>query len=360
MFIGRRLWSAAVVLSFTVASGSAQSVTSAHSGTLHYFQGDISLNGEPLQWKVSKFPEIKDSMILRSGLGRAEVLLTPGVFLRMGENSAIRMLDTRLASTRVELLSGTIAVESDDPRMSVKNAPVTLVSADREVRMVKNGLIELGVAELRVFKGEAQVAASGQNLTVKDGHMLAFGESVTDTKFDTKSADDLYLWARDRSQQLSAASMASARSVSKSDGGWVYNSGFGMFTLVPSGGTYWSPFGNGFFSPGSINDYYAPGAYWYGGGTRGASGGGQVLTSQGPTTRLSSPVADMRGSQNQAPLEGSPMRGGLGLGSGGGSAGNGPTGGFGGAVSAGPTGGIGAGAGGGASSGIAHGGPRGR
>ncbi len=48
--------------------------------------------------------------MLRTGQGRAEVLLTPGVFLRVGENSAIRMLDNRLLSTRVEIVSGNAIV----------------------------------------------------------------------------------------------------------------------------------------------------------------------------------------------------------------------------------------------------------
>lgn len=311
-------------LILTAAFAFGQTVTSARSGTLHYFQGDISLNGEPLQWKVSKFPEVRDGMVLRSGLGRAEVLLTPGVFLRMGENSAIKMLDTRLAATRVELLSGTIAVESEDPRMSVKSAPVTLISGDREIRLSKNGFLELSAdpAELRVFKGESIVAAAGQNISVRDGHVLAFTDTLTVAKFDTRSADDLYLWARDRSQQLSAASMSTARSLDDSKGGWHYNSGLNMYTLVTAGGTSWSPFGYGFYSPGSVGDYYSPVAYWYGGATRGASAGGQALSAQGhPTTTLFSPVAAFRTSQSDFPTRGGSgggFTGGFGGGGGGG------------------------------------------
>ena len=54
--------------------------------------------------------------MLSTGQGRAEILLTPGVFLRVGENTSIKMLDNRLLSTRVEFLSGSAIVESDDPR----------------------------------------------------------------------------------------------------------------------------------------------------------------------------------------------------------------------------------------------------
>lgn len=315
MFIGRHFIIAAGLLTLSVASAPAQSVTSARSGTLHYFEGDISLNGEPLQWKAAKFPEVRDGMVLRSALGRAEILLTPGVFLRMGENSALRMLDSRLAATRVELISGTIAVESDDPRTSTRNAPVTIILADRELRIVKSGLTEITSEpfEVRVFKGEAQVSSASESVNVKDGRLLTYSAGPVISRFDTKIADDLYLWTRDRSRQLSAASMASANSLTDWKGGWHYNAGLSTFTLVPAGGTYWSPFGTGFFSPGSVGDYYVPTAYWYGGATRGASAVGQTLvTGQGPSTRIASPVATSRGGEIQAPMLGSPMRGGFG------------------------------------------------
>src|SRR5580698_5839344 len=110
-----RVFSVALSLAMTVAVCSAQSVTSAHSGTLHYFEGDVAIDGAQVQSKVGRFSEIKEQSVLRTAQGRAEVLLTPGVFLRVGENSAIKMLDNRLISTRVELLSGTAMVESDDP-----------------------------------------------------------------------------------------------------------------------------------------------------------------------------------------------------------------------------------------------------
>ena len=54
---------------------------------------------------------------------------------------------------------------------------------------------------------------------------------------------------------------------SRFGGSWYYNTFLDMFTFLPYGGTYWSPFGYGFFSPYSIKQFYNPGNYyWYGGG----------------------------------------------------------------------------------------------
>ena len=275
-----------VVIATTVAVCSAQSVTSAHSGTLHYFEGDVSIDGTPVQSQVGRFSEVKEKSVLSTTRGRAEVLLTPGVFLRIGENSSIRMLDNRLVSTRVDILSGNAIIESDDPQMDVKDSTVVLLYKDYEIRMAKHGLVEINAdpGQLKVFKGEALVNTAGSGLnrvTVKEGRLLPFSAALLTEKFDDRAGDDLFMWARDRSQNLSAANMASARSLSNSfssgygsgypgggswNGGWYFNPYFSMFTYVPVSGTLWSPFGYGFFSPYTIYNYYSPTAYWYGGG----------------------------------------------------------------------------------------------
>jgi hypothetical protein len=305
-----RISSTVVLMAMTAAVCSAQSVTSAHSGTLHYFEGDVSIDGAQVQSKVGRFDEIKEQSILRTGQGRAEVLLTPGVFLRVGENSALRMLDNRLISTRVEIVSGNVIVEADDPQMTIKDSPVSLIYKDYEIRMVKHGLVEIGSdpAQMKVYKGEAVVnvtagTTANDRATVKEGRQLAFSAALLTESFNDKVGDDLYLWARDRSQSISAANMSSARSLNPNgfgngygygsgygsgygygtgvgsglggwNSGWYYNPYFNMFTFVPGGGTYWNAFGYGFFSPGTIYNYYTPSTYWYGGG--GARGTGSI------------------------------------------------------------------------------------
>jgi len=42
---------------------------------------------------------------------RAEMLLSPGVILRAGEDSKVNMLSDRLEDTRVELVGGSIIVD---------------------------------------------------------------------------------------------------------------------------------------------------------------------------------------------------------------------------------------------------------
>ncbi len=90
---------------------SAQSVISAHSGTIHYTEGQVTLDGTAVQPKFGEFPEVKIGQVLSAQDGRAEVLLTPGVFLRLGENSAFKMISNQLTNTRLEINSGQAMIE---------------------------------------------------------------------------------------------------------------------------------------------------------------------------------------------------------------------------------------------------------
>jgi hypothetical protein len=319
---------------------SAQTVTSAHSGTLHYYEGDVSIDGTPVQSKAGRFSEVKEQSVLRTAQGRAELLLTPGVFLRVGENSAIKMLDNRLVSTRVEILSGTVIVESDDPKMSIKDSPVTLIYKDFAIQPVKHGLAEISSdpSQMRVYRGEAVVefanGAANDGATVREGRLLPLSATLLAEKFDDKVGDDLFLWARDRSQSLSAANMSSALSLNSGGsgygngyaggtgagpgnwtGGWYFNPGFNTYTFVPSGGTSWSPWGYGFFSPATISSYYSPSNYWYGGGgARGTGSIGQPLSGVGNRAGAqATPFSSLRSANSAL---GSPVGGGTAMGGG--------------------------------------------
>src|SRR3984893_8013056 len=116
---------------------SAQSVISAKSGLIHYVEGRVYLGDELVESKFGSFPDIKENGQVRTEDGRAEVLLTPGVFLRLGENSAIRMVTNRLIDTRLEFLSGSILVEADD---LPKDNGVTIVYKDYSIKLERKGV----------------------------------------------------------------------------------------------------------------------------------------------------------------------------------------------------------------------------
>jgi len=310
-------------LGLTAGLCSAQLVTSARSGTLHYFDGAVAIDGNAVQPQHVKFPEIKENSVLSTTQGRAEVLLTPGVFLRIGENSSIKMLDSRLVSTRVEILSGNAIIESDDPQMDVKDSPVTLLYKDYEIRPIKHGLFEIDADPglMKVYKGEAVVTiingTATDRATVKEGKQLNFSVALLTETFNSRLGDDLYLWARDRSESISVANMSSAQTLNPNtgysrwdpqysgayfdalsawNGGWYFNPYFNMYTFVPAGGAFWNAFGFGFFSPSTIYAFYTPGYYWYGGGgARGVGSSGWFLPGlRNATSNRAAPLSSIQ------------------------------------------------------------------
>src|ERR1700739_2744922 len=97
-----------VVLAGTllIPPAGGQSVISTHSGVVHFFEGSVYVDNQPLESHPGRFSTVPQGAVLQTAEGRAEMLLTPGVFIRIGERSAVRMIANTLSNTRVELLAG--------------------------------------------------------------------------------------------------------------------------------------------------------------------------------------------------------------------------------------------------------------
>jgi hypothetical protein len=298
-----------VLCGFAVAAGSvaalAQSVISARSGLIHYVEGQVYLGDQVVETKFGSFPEVKENQKLRTEDGRAEVLLTPGVFLRLGENSSFRMVTNRLIDTRLEFLSGTAIVEADDVG---KDNSVTVVYKDATVHFAKKGLYRLDSDSggLRVFEGLAEVSAGDNSAEVRDGHVIAL-DTLAVSRFDKNSTDALDRWSARRGEYVAMANVGAANSVRSSlfsggggaygggggygtagvygvggmyglgmysngcmsggsmfNGGWFFNPSFGMYSYVPCmDGAMYSPYGYRFWNPYNVYSAFQPGYYYY-------------------------------------------------------------------------------------------------
>src|ERR1700722_16324868 len=70
---------------------SAQPVGSALPGTVNYLEGQVSINGTAVMADEIGKAHVATDQLLATGSGKAEVLLAPGTFVRVGDNSRIRM-----------------------------------------------------------------------------------------------------------------------------------------------------------------------------------------------------------------------------------------------------------------------------
>ena len=266
------------------AAAYGQYVISAHSGVIQVVEGSAYLNDKAIETKFGQFPDIKAGQEFRTEQGRAEVLLTPGVFLRMGEDSSIKMVSNALTDTRVEVLGGSVIVECDE---IPKDNSIELLYKNNTMMLVKHGLYRINTEPgvFQVYDGEAIVKGESGQLTLRAGKETSLTGVLMAENFDKKATDDLYSWSSRRAGYLATANASSAMSLKNSGGyssslfgfgGWQFNPMFGMFTYVPYSGFGYSPFGYGWWSPGTIG-YFMPfyGGY-YGGGYSGGYAAGRV------------------------------------------------------------------------------------
>jgi hypothetical protein len=197
-----RRWSFSwILILFLSPPGWSQSVISAQSGLVHFSEGSVFLDGQRIQQTFGRFDQMKDGSELRTLQGRAELILTPGMFLRLGENSAIRMVSSHLQETQVELLSGSVVVESQNAAV---NGPVTILYGDYQVQLREPGRcrIDSAPAQFRVDNGEAEVFHSGMSAMVNSGDVLPFSGELLVRKFGDEPADALDSWNQARTNWI--------------------------------------------------------------------------------------------------------------------------------------------------------------
>ncbi len=260
-----------LLIAAAAAVASAQSIVSARAGAVHHVEGDALLDGEPVVMEFAKFPQMKEGSVLETKLGRAEILLTPGVVLRLAENSAIKMISNRLTDTRVEFLHGSALIEAVE---LLKDNSVTFTAGNAVIHFEREGLYRLDSdpLQLRVYKGKARVFKDDEVLVAKKGKVVELGTFLAATKFDPKQNDTLYRWSARRSSYMAMANLSAARymdrwGVAWHESGWSWNPYFGLFTFVPAGGIYYSPFGYSFWSPSQVYLVYSPPRPVFGGGS---------------------------------------------------------------------------------------------
>jgi len=240
-------------------------------GTVNYVQGAVYLNGSQLNTKSVGNATVQPGQELSTGNGKVEMLLTPGVFLRLDDNSSVKMISPDLAMTQVELDKGRAGVEVDEIH---DENDLQVIDGGVTTRLNKQGYYEFDAnhPEAMVFKGEAHVQVndnkwkelkSHHEFALNDGPQLAHEKSQNFNENDAKG--ELYKWNSLRSEYMAEANnqMAAQYGGPYEGPGWYWDPwafdyaymGFGPFA---------SPFGWGFY-PFGWGGFYPWGAGFYGG-----------------------------------------------------------------------------------------------
>jgi hypothetical protein len=247
------------------AQPGATNAIPAQSGSINYIEGQASINGQFLTEKSVGTVRLLPGQTLTTQNGRVEILLTPGVFLRVSDHSSVMLNSAGLADNVVTLQSGRALVEVADI-LPANNIRVILGTSN--TRLVKPGLYDFDAArgQIRVFDGKADVQDAGRQFDLGRSHELTLqAAKLKPQKFNPKNyTDDFYRWSSLRASYLAEANVDAARRYGATVGyspypwygnGWYWDPWFGAYTFIPADGIFYDPFGWGFYSP-----WFAP--YW--------------------------------------------------------------------------------------------------
>lgn len=251
--------------------------------------------------------------------GRVEMLLNPGSYLRLGENSEFELTNNSLDNLEIRLLRGTAVFEAtgpDDSRMQIN-----ISTPHTKLAIVRRGLYRLNVVpgdntELIVRKGRVMLDRS--QTKINGGNKVVFSnETFFVAKMqeaDKKKVDGVDTWSKERSKTLAQANrkiqrremsalLAGTRDrwfrhSAASSGLWYYNASYSCYTFVPFYMGWGSPYGfsysravfPGYYCGGCRGGSYNLRNWGYAPGISSGSSGSSTSTgSSGPTPPPSPP-----------------------------------------------------------------------
>lgn len=240
-------------------------------GTINYIEGQVLVNGEPLTQQSVGSTVLQPKQTISTETGYAEVLLTPGAFLRIGHNSEAQLEASGLANVKLNVLQGSAMVEVAD---FIRGTSLNVAMDNATTQIEKKGLyaFEANQQSIQVLDGKAQVLFGDKKtkLGKHDEVLLASDKPLKkhDVNMKLAEAEPLYTWSKVRSQQVSEASNQLAQNVAISGAwygpGWYWNPYWGNWGFLPAWGALYSPFGWGFYSPGYIYSVPSYRPYWGG------------------------------------------------------------------------------------------------
>ncbi len=317
-------------LSGTQAQTRDQYVISAKAGKVNHASGKVTVRRRgSTDWR----DELNSGDVVKTGAdGRLEMLLNPGSYVRLAENSELELTDMSLDNLRLKLVSGSAIIEAtgtDGTRLLARfSTPQTEVAIDRNglyrLNVLPGSATEVIVRKGRVFLDSNLKKVSGGKKVVVSSNGSG-GTAIVN--FDKKAQDEFDGWSRQRAEALVAANrrltnqtrataLASFRRGGSFGYGyapyfglWVFDWSLRGYTFLPFYDRWSSPYGFGY-----ANGYGLPWNYYRPvvprPGTIGGGNGSGTVGSHPPAPPSSPPVVGVPGRlpRKERPIDpGEPM-----------------------------------------------------
>jgi hypothetical protein len=255
-----------VVLTGLVSAGQAQNrekfVISARAGGVNSVAGRVMVTrpGQAAQLLTDEDNLSAGDMVATGQASQTEILLNPGSYLRVAENSEFTLVDNSLNNLVVKLTKGSAIIEAtagDDADLRIN-----ILANQQRFLIIRSGIyrinVQPGSTELLVRKGRVLLDNDPRQV-VKGGtrvNYVAGGPLVA--KLDKKDQDQFDFWSKQRAETLARANQRiSARAVngylaSMSPFEWAFSAAnpWGLWAYSQSSRSYtFMPFHYGWSSP---------------------------------------------------------------------------------------------------------------
>ena len=211
---------------------------SAQAGLVNYVEGPAN---------VQLHQQVPAGIPIQTGpQGHAEILLNPGSFLRLGENSTVVLDSIELTQIAIRVMNGAALIESAEID---KQAPIRVTMGNLKTLIISPGLYRFSDQTASVIDGKLRTVDS--SVTAKKGQQVTAIDDRYEKRKITLNADAVELdrWSERRSSELAIANAMAYRERSSTSlfsyGGfpywglfpnhstWLYSLPLNGFTLIP-------------------------------------------------------------------------------------------------------------------------------
>ncbi len=271
-----RLWSkGGLAVAFILAGAPLAMAAPARMpapGLLNSVQGEVSFDGHPAPERPVALPsETRGGPeVVETQRGKAELLLTPGSFLRIGDDSEAQIVSRSLENTAVQVVKGTALL---DARANFKHDLTVLMDGTR-TRIEKKGLygFDANRRTISVLRGKASVYEEDSRVTLKDKRQLDIASQtppeIRRLNVRAFKSGALYRWNQMRSRYESKARKSVQEAIAQSGHwygpGWYWARFWGFYTYLHSVGSayYYGPYYRPYYGPAWNGWVWGPGWGW--------------------------------------------------------------------------------------------------
>jgi len=276
-------------------------IVSTRAGLVNYVQGSAT---------VKAATSIPAGQPVGTGPGGAvEILLNPGSYLRMGENSQVILDNVDLSAIALRIMQGSAVIEANEID---KESPIKIGIGNLKVEIVKDGIYLFTDGKVVVVDGKVRDASNG--LFYGKGYQIADDDHGYRAQKVKTFTTALELWSQKRDELIAQANLNVSNSLRRTPNlplnsfldVWLWYPAYGAFIYMP-GARYRSPYGYLYRSVGEFfggSGVASSGSNSGGFGNSGRSSGGFTDSGGGGSGGFSSAAPSGGGASSAAPSAG--------------------------------------------------------